>query len=59
VFALAPGAKEEVTGKRIVLVDDIFTTGATAGACAHALKRAGAAEVEILCWARVVKEEAG
>jgi predicted amidophosphoribosyltransferase len=37
------------------VVDDVLTTGATADACARALKRAGAAKVQILALARVVK----
>ncbi len=44
-----------VKGKRILLVDDVFTTGATAGACARALKRAGAVRVEVLTVARANK----
>jgi ComF family protein len=44
-----------VAGRPVVLIDDVFTSGATANACALALKRAGAAEVELLCWARVVR----
>ncbi|MDR3456833.1 MAG: ComF family protein [Verrucomicrobiae bacterium] len=49
-FALRQGAVP--AGKRIVLVDDVFTTGATTNACAKALRRAGAAEVCVWTVAR-------
>ena len=44
---------KEVTGKRLLLVDDVFTTGATANACATALSHAGAAALGVLTLARV------
>ena len=44
------------TGKRAVLIDDVFTTGATAGECAKTLKRAGAASVGVITFARVVED---
>jgi ComF family protein len=54
-FAVRPGAVDRVAGARIVLIDDVFTTGATAEACARTLKKAGARRVDLLCLARVVK----
>jgi ComF family protein len=53
-FKARAGAKAALAGRTAILVDDVFTSGATANACAQALKRAGAARVEVLCWARVV-----
>jgi predicted amidophosphoribosyltransferase len=41
--------------RRVVLVDDIYTTGATAGAAATALRAAGAGRVDVITFARAVR----
>ncbi len=46
----------DVTDKRVVLVDDVLTTGATANAASRALLRGGAASVDVLAFARVVAD---
>jgi len=54
-FDIRPKAAAKIKGASIVLVDDVMTTGATLEACAQALFRAGAVDVNGLCLARVVR----
>src|SRR5258706_6639147 len=49
-FSVKRGSR--LDGMRVLLVDDVLTTGASAGACARALKRAGASQVALLSLAR-------
>ena len=52
-FALRRGC--DVKGKRVVLIDDVLTTGATAEECARVLRRAGASYVGVLVLARALR----
>jgi ComF family protein len=54
VFRVPPESRAAVAGRRLVLVDDVLTSGATVDAAARALLRAGAAAVDVLVFARVV-----
>ncbi|MBR1236794.1 ComF family protein [Bradyrhizobium sp. AUGA SZCCT0182] len=53
-FKVAPDRSADIQGRRVVLIDDVLTSGATTDACARALLRAKAAQVDVLVFARVV-----
>jgi ComF family protein len=54
-FALAPSRRGALEGRRVLLIDDVMTTGATVSACAQVLRRSGAAGIDVLVLARVVR----
>jgi len=53
-FKVAPERSAEIAGRRVVLIDDVLTSGATTDACARALLRGKAAQVDVVVFARVV-----
>jgi ComF family protein len=53
VFAIRPSRAGGIAGRRVLLVDDVMTSGATCGACTRVLLAAGAAGVDVLVAARV------
>ena len=54
-FALRSSLVREIKGKRVLLIDDVLTTGATVSACARALLTSGAGAVDVLTLARVIR----
>ena len=57
-IAVRESRKGMVSGRPVILVDDVLTSGATTDACVRVLKKAGAASVTIACFARVLEDEA-
>lgn len=58
-FAVRPEHRDALAGRRVLLVDDVFTTGATVEECARVLRRAGAAGIDVVTLARVVRPRGG
>ena len=54
-FRVPREGRGQVAGRRLILVDDVLTSGATVDGCARALLRAGAANVDVLIFARVAE----
>jgi len=55
-FKVAEKCRSRLDGRRVVLVDDVMTSGATVDECARVLLRAGAVSVDVLTLGRVVRE---
>lgn len=56
-FRVPPERRPLIEGRRVLLIDDVHTTGATVRACARALRRSGAAGVDVLTFATVVGDD--
>lgn len=54
-FSIRPGLVQRIWDKKLILIDDVYTTGATVRECAKILLKSGAAEVHVITLARVIK----
>ena len=57
-FAVAEAAREQIAGRDVLLVDDVFTTGTTVRACARALRKAGSGPVRVVVFALASRQRA-
>lgn len=55
-FRITERGKAEIAGRRIVIIDDVYTTGATVSAMARAARRAGASDIAVLTFARALPD---
>ncbi len=56
-FKVAPEGEGQIMGRRVVVIDDVRTTGSTLNACAHILRKAGAARIDVLTFTLVAEGE--
>jgi ComF family protein len=56
VFRINPAKAHLLSGARVILVDDVLTTGATSDGCIKTLKKSGANWVQLFCWARALRD---
>ncbi|MGH1403466.1 MAG: ComF family protein [Alphaproteobacteria bacterium] len=56
-FDVAPAYIKRLSGKSVILIDDVYTSGATVNECARVLKENGVSHVYVLTLARVIKED--
>jgi len=56
-FAMNPRHVGRLSGRSVVLVDDVLTSGATLSNCAETLRKAGAARIDVLVLARVALDD--